>query len=201
MFLERRYPQRLLLGGRDVVAAIDTPDRTFKPGEVADPVPLPERVLERLIRAALVREEGGERIVWRHRGGEVLVHLDRTRLRVLEGFLLVGMTLETVETGVQELTVPFAVGTEERLAGLLVVSERRPRGHPSLVETWGEGVIAAALRAVLEVADVVAALLGSDDRDRPLRAGALVARAGELAVVPQAMHHYERAASAKADRG
>jgi hypothetical protein len=192
--LERRYPSGLLVGGREVVGSKGVPDRTFKAGEVADPVPIEEGNLERLVRAALIRKKGAERILWRNRGGEVLVHLDRTRLRVMDGFLLVALTLETAETGPQELTVPFALGTEKRLSGMLAVSERRPRGHLALVETWGEGVIATAWRAVLEVADVVSALLGSDERGRPLRAGALVAQPGVLAVVPQAMHLYERAA-------
>ena len=200
VLLERRYPPGLLVEGRQVVGSRGKPDRVYKAGEVADPVPIEERLLEGLVRVALIRKKGDERVVWRNRGGEVLVHLDRTRLRVLEGFLLVALTLETVETGLQELTVPFALGTEKRLSGMLAASERHPRGHPSLVETWGEGVIATAWRAVLEVADVVAALLGSDERGRPLRVGALVALPGLLAVVPQAMHVYEQTAGAGADQ-
>lgn len=198
--LRRFYPPELVSAGDEALADTDRRPRTFKPGEVADPVPLPERILERLMRLSLVRAKGDERVVWRNRGAEALVHLGRTRVRVLDGYVLVGVTLETAQTGVQELTVPFAVGNESRLAGMLAVTERHPRGHRSLSETWGEGVIATAWRALLEVADVIAALRGSDGSDQLLRAGALVATRGELAVVPQAKHVYESASTTPTGR-
>jgi hypothetical protein len=189
--LQRAYPRALLQAGEEVLAKVSRPSHTFEPGEVADPVTFPERTFELLLRSALAGARGRERVVWSHRGSEVLVHLDRTRVRVLDGYVLVAIVLETAQTGVQELTVPFAVGTEERLAGMVAVTERRPRGHRALGETWGEGVIATAWRAVLEVASVIAALRGSDGNDHPLRAGAIVAAPGEVAVVPQAKHAYE----------
>jgi hypothetical protein len=198
--LRRLYPAELVRAGDDALTNIDRTSPAFKPGEVVDPVPLHERVLERLMRFALVPAKGHERVVWRNRGAETLVHLDRTRVRVLEGYVLVGVTLETAQTGIQELTVPFAVGNKNRLAGMLAVTERHPRGHRSLSETWGEGVIATAWRALLEVADVIAALRGSDGNSEPLRAGALVAARGELAVVPQAKHPYESASATPAGR-
>lgn len=198
--LRRAYPRALLRAGDEVLANVPHPPHTFEPGEVAEPVTLPERTFERLLRFALAGAEGRERVVWSHRGSEVLVHLDRTRVRVLDGYVLVAIVLETEQTGVQELTVPFAVGTEERLAGMLAVTERHPRGHRALGETWGEGVIATAWRAVLEVAGVIAALRGSDGNDQPLRAGAIVAGRGEVAVVPQAKHTYETVAVPEIER-
>jgi hypothetical protein len=196
--LRGMYPAGLLQAGEKAIAGARPPSK-LGPGGVGEPVTLPQRTLEHLMRLALVRGKGRERVVWRNLGAEVLVHLDRTRLRVLDGYVIVGVTLETEQTGIQELTVPFAVGSQKRLAGLLAATERRPRGHPSLSETWGEGVIATAWRALLEVADVIAALRGSDADGRPLRAGALVAARGQLAVVPQARHLYE-VANGGADR-
>jgi hypothetical protein len=190
----------LLRGAEEVLAKVHYPPHTFEPGEVADPVTLPERTFELLLRSALAGAKGRERVVWSHRGSEVLVHLDRTRVRVLDGYVLVGIVLETAQTGVQELTVPFAVGSEKRVAGMLAVTERHPRGHRALGETWGEGVIATAWRAVLEVAGVIAALRGSDGIDQPLRAGAIVAARGEVAVVPQAKHAYETPAVPESER-
>jgi hypothetical protein len=198
--LHRTYSERLVGVSEEVLASARKLPVVLKSGEAGDPVLLDERTLERLLRAALVSVGGHERVLWRHRGAETLVHLDRTRVRVIDGYVLVGITLENSETGEQELTVPLALGTETRLAGMLAVTERRPRGHRVLAETWGEGVIACAWRAVLEVADVMAALRGSDEHSQPLRAGALVAGRGELAVVPQAKHSYESAATRCRDK-
>ena len=197
-FIDRRraelagsYPSDLVDRAIEL-GRVPTGDDTLQPGEVAEPVPVKEAELTKAFRAALTPKGTPNQVVWHHRGSECALALDKTRVKVIDGFVVVGLTLTTAETGPQELTVPFAVGSEDRLTGLLTVTERRPRGHPSLVRTWSEGVIALAWRTLLEVADVVSAISGTDIDGRPLRAGALVASEGVLRVIPQARHDYER---------
>jgi hypothetical protein len=90
------------------------------------------------------------------------------------------------------MVVPFAVGTDERPAGLVAASETKPRGAEVLVDRWGEAIVATAWRALLEAATAVARARGSDLEGVPLRAGALIARGGRIAIVPQARHAFER---------
>jgi hypothetical protein len=122
------------------------------------------------------------------------VHLDLTRVRTQEGLVLVALTLECDQTGIAEVVVPFAVGTDEQPAGLVAVSETKPRGAEVLVDRWGEAIVATAWRALIEAATVVAKDHGSDLDGAPLRAGALIVGRRGIAVVPQAQHPFERLA-------
>lgn len=161
-------------------------------GSVAPPVEVGDGGLERLVRAAAAPPEQPASVVWREGDAEVIVHLGRTRVRVLDGLVLVALTLESDQTGPAEVVVPFAVGTEERPAGLVAASETKPRGPELLVDRWGEAIVATAWRALVEAATTVASGRGSDLEGAPLRAGALVARRGGVAVLPQARHLFER---------
>jgi hypothetical protein len=162
-------------------------------GTVAPPVEVEDERFERLVRAALAPDEASASVVWHEADAEVVVHLDRTRVRTRDGLVLVALTLECDQTGLAEVVVPFAVGTNERPAGLVAASEAKPRGPEVLVDRWGEAIIATAWRAVVEAATAVARDRGSDLDGAPLRAGGLVARGGRIAVVPQARHSFERA--------
>ena len=108
-----------------------------------------------------------------------------------EGLVLVALTLECDQTGIAEVVVPFAVGTDEQPAGLVAASETKPRGPDVLVDRWGEAIVATAWRALIEAATSVAKERGSDLDGAPLRAGALVAGKTGIAIVPQARHPFE----------
>jgi hypothetical protein len=168
------------------------PGEPLPPGGVAPPVEIAERRFQDRIRSALVPPEEPASVVWREADAEVIVHLARTRVRAGDGLVLVALTLECDQTGVAEVVVPFAVGTDERPAGLVAASEARPRGPAVLVDRWGEAIVATAWRALVDAATSVARERGSDLDGAPLRAGALVARNGGIAVVPQARHSFER---------
>lgn len=159
-------------------------------GAIAEAVTVLSKSLDQLFRAALGAATRG-RVVWRDGDSEVLVHLDRTRAVPLDGFVLVGVTLETDQTGVSEVTVPFAVGSESTTAGMLGVTEAKPRGHPLLVERWGGAIVATAWKALIDVGQSVAAQAGTDKDGAPLVAGALVAKADGLQIVPQARQIFE----------
>jgi hypothetical protein len=168
------------------------PER-LPPGTAARPVEVEDGRFERLVRAAAAPDENPARVVWYEADAEVVVHLDRTRVRAIDGLVLVALTLECDQTGVAEVVVPFAVGTDKRPAGLVAASEAKPRGPQVLVDRWGEAIVATAWRAVVDAATTIARDRGSDLDGAPLRAGALVARGGRIAVVPQARHSFERA--------
>ena len=64
----------------------------------------------------------GPKVIWVDEGDEVLVHLDSTRVRVIERSLLVSVDLETDQTGRSPVVVAFALGNREDQAGLFAVT-------------------------------------------------------------------------------
>lgn len=165
-----------------------------QPGGLAPPVALQREALDDLLREALTPSPDESLVVWRDGDSEVLLHAGRTRVAVREGVVAVALLFECEETGgPAEVVVPFAVGSDERPAGMIAATERRPRGPAVLIDRWGEAIIATAWEALLDIAAVAAANAGDDVDGEPLRAGALLAAPDALTVVPQARHDFERA--------
>jgi hypothetical protein len=125
-------------------------------------------------------------VVWYDHDGEVLVHINATVVSLFSGLVLIALTLETEETGVGQLTVPLTVGTSAQPVGLVVGTEVRPRGPSLLVDRWGEAAIAAAWRALLDVARNLAERGGADSNGQPFIPVALSATPDQFLVLPQA---------------
>lgn len=178
------------LGRIDIIRP-DVIAENLSAGAIADKITVQPQGLDELIRAAM-GAAAQQRVIWRDGDSEVLVHLDQTRTKTLDGLVLVGVTLECDETGVQEITVPFAVGSESMTAGMLGITEAEPRGHPLLVQRWGEAIVATAWKALLDVGQTLAAEAGTDEDGAALVAGALVAKPDGLQVIPQARHIFEK---------
>ena len=147
---------------------------------------LPAKDLTSLVRRAVAGDT--RRTVWTSRGNEATVLLDSTRIATDDGVVLVGLTLDTDQTGPQELTTVLAVGSAKRPAGLLVVAEERPRGHADLAATFADAVVATAWRGVLLVVAAAAASAGKDTHGDPLVPLALTATADGLFVQTIADH-------------
>ncbi len=92
------------------------------------------------------------KVVWVDHGDEVLVHLDSTRVRMLDGSLLVSVDLETDQTGRQPLVLAFALGGHNDPAGLVAVTDELPRGNTMLASRWGAALQAAVWSSVLGLA-------------------------------------------------
>ncbi len=127
-------------------------------------------------------------VVWYDHDGEVLVHINATVVSLFSGLVLIALTLETQETGVGQLTVPLTVGTSAQPVGLVVGTEVRPRGPSLLVDRWGEAAIAAAWRALLDVARNLAERGGADSNGQPFIPVAMSATPDQFLVLPQARH-------------
>jgi hypothetical protein len=143
------------------------PDRTLDPdrgrpeapddGPVREPFGVARTIDDRQLTGLVRDAVGSGRIRWLAGGGEAVVHRDRTRAAVQQGVVLVAMTLQTDQTGEQELTATFAVGSAERDAGLLATTHRVPEGHVELARAFGEAVVATAWQALLAATVAVAA--------------------------------------------
>lgn len=170
------------------------PTGPLPPGEVLDPIEVRNDDLQELIYTALGVTDKRRRnqVIWEQAGSELLVHLGRTRVQVVEGLIVVGMTVESNESGTVEVTIPFAVGRPDRLAGMVVTTEPKPRGPSIIIDRWGESLIAAAWQAVLDVIGTLSARAGVDEEGSPLLPGAIVAEDNRLSVVAQAPQLFER---------
>ena len=163
------------------------PGPPLPPGKLAPPASLDADTLQELVPLAVGAAEE-PRVVWQAAGSEALADLGATRVVTREGLVLVNLVLETEQTGRTDVVVPFAVGTAERPAGMVAMTEPKPRGPAVLVDRWGEAIVAAAWQALLDIADAAARAAGRDVTGRALRAGALLAGEEGLQVVPQAEH-------------
>ena len=85
----------------------------------------------------------GSAVVWADGEHELLIQPGQVRVLLRDGFVLVGITVFTEQTGTVEITVPFAVGTAAEPAGLMIATEPVPRGPALVVERWGDQLIAA----------------------------------------------------------
>lgn len=177
--------------GQSMIIRPDVIAENLRAGAITEKVTVQPAGLDELVRAAM-GVAAQQRVVWRDGDSEVLVHIDKTRTKTLDGLVLVGITLECDETGVQEITVPFAIGSGSVTAGMLAVTEEEPRGHPLLVQRWGEAIVATAWKALLDVGQTLAAEAGTDEDGVALVAGALVAKPDGLQVIPQARHVFEK---------
>lgn len=162
------------------------------PGGVAAPVTLQASAVTALTVAALGAryaapgQPSPAQVIWQDGDSEVLVHLDKTETVTFPGLVLVALTLEADETGPGQLVVAFAVGSPDSPAGLLAVTEARPRGPAALADRWGEAATAAAWLALLDVAHGMALQSGTDAAGARLIPGAITCDGTALTVTPQA---------------
>lgn len=170
------------------------PSGPLPAGEVVEPIDVVNDDLQELIYTALGVTDKRRRnqVIWEQAGSELLVHLGKTRVQVLNGTIIVGLTVESNESGLVEVAIPFAVGRPNRLAGMVVTTEPKPRGPTIIIDRWGEALIAAAWQAVLDVIGTLSSLAGVDDEGSPLLPGAIVAEDNRLRVVAQASQLFER---------
>lgn len=161
-------------------------------GEIADDLTLSRGSVEALLRAALAVSDDTPSVVWVRGDSELAVHAARTRVALGPGTLVVGVPVECDQTGPAEVAVPFALGSRNLKAGLLMAAPRRPDGPPLLVEQWGAVLIAAVYRALLDVVSAAAATAGVDTDGTALLPGAVSSDGERLTVVPQARHAIDR---------
>jgi len=164
------------------------------PGKTAPPVVIHQAAAGRLIATAFAAAArgpgapapGSGPVVWADGEHELLVHPERARALFADGFVLIGVTVFTEQTGAVEISVPFAVGRRDAPTGLMAATEPVPRGPALITERWGEQLIAAAWQALIRVAGDAATGAGTDLSGQPLIPVALIAGDAGLTVLPQA---------------
>jgi hypothetical protein len=178
----------------ECIPAPVTDGKPVPPGALAPPVSVTADQLLPLLTASLgslyVAPDVSPppQVIWYDHDSEALVHLDRTVVRLDDGLVLVALTLQTDQTGAGQLTVPLSVGSAQLPAGLVTVTESRPRGPAALADRWGGAAVAAAWRALLDTAHSLALQAGVDTSGARLVPGAVSCDGKTLSVLPQARH-------------
>jgi hypothetical protein len=187
--------EEIVVGPTPVPIPIPTPapaPAPIAPGATGPPISVAAGVVQRLTMLALgaAYTAPGQpppiQVVWQDSSGEVLLHIDQTKVVLFPGLVLIALTLESDETGAGELVVPFAVGTPTSAAGMVASTESQPRGPQLLVDRWGQSTIAAAWQALLDVCHRIALQGGLDAQGARLIPGAITCDGTNLTVTPQA---------------
>lgn len=168
-------------------------DRRVLPGQTTKgglevPVADARRLLVDVVRlVADVPRQGRATIVWQQGASELAVDLARTTLRCDPGIVTVVVTVscDQVEERVA-LEVPFAVGTRDAPAGLVMSTFSSLDGPLVITDLWSEAITAFAWECLLELARRITARLGSDTAHRALVPGGIGADRGVLLIQPMA---------------
>ena len=174
-------------------------DRVLKPSEVAPPVELTADEGQNLFAAAFARAAAGGAVptagtvLWVDGTSELLVIVGKVRVVTRDGFAVVGIPVQCDQTGGVEMVVSFALGSKDLPTGLVMTTERTPRGPAVIAALWGDRLIAAAWAALTELATSVAKAAGTDADGEHLLPAMLSATDGGFVVVPQARHPFDRA--------
>ena len=195
-FLDR--VEREVAAGAATAAGDTRPVKPIPPGRPAPPIAISADAVQSLAAAALASayapagQAPPAQVIWEDGGDEVLV-----RSRPDEGRGVSGARARRTDPGDRragpgQILVPFAVGSPANPAGMLAMTEERPRGPAPLVDRWGEAAIAAAWRALLDLAHGIALQSGFDVDGSRLIPGAIAIDGQTLTVTPQARHPDDR---------
>lgn len=177
------------------------PDKPLEPGAVGPEIPLSHDELQKLASVAVVTAAGlptgtdAGQVVWSQGGNELLVILAKVAVHVDHGIALVDIPVSCDQEADGHITVAFAVGDDHRPAGMLAVTEDRPRGPRVVVDVWGESLTAFAWQVLLTVSTAVAGSAGEDVDGAPLIPVGLAATGEGLRILTMARHAFDRAVS------
>jgi hypothetical protein len=167
-------------------------------GTVGPEVDLNPDELQRLVSVAAASAAGipagtrSDTVVWTLGGSELLVIVAKVQVRLDRGIVVVIIPVSCDQTPGAEIEVGFAVGDDSRPAGMLAVTEERPRGPAAVVEIWGEALTGFAWQIMLSVTTGLAGATGEDVDRAPLVPVAVTASPNGLRVQTMARHTFDR---------
>jgi len=111
---------------------------------------LTTRTLGQALRGALTgaARAGEPDVIWEDRGAQILLHVGKLQVRLLDNVLVVAVDTETAEFGATALIVRFVFGSARDPAARVASSDETVHGHPLVAARWGalfRGVIWSAV--------------------------------------------------------
>lgn len=175
------------------------PNKPLEPGAVGPEIPLSHDEVQKLASVAAVTAAGlpigtdAGQVVWSQGGNELLVMLAKVAVHVDHGIALIDIPASCDQQAEGHITVAFALGEDRRPAGMMAVTEDRPRGPRAVVDVWGESLTAFAWQVLLTVSTAVAGSAGDDVDGAPLIPVGLTATGDGLRILTMARHGFDRA--------
>jgi len=110
------------------------------------------------------------RVVWRSASQALFIYADRVQARLLRGWLVVGLELETDQTGRQTLELVFFLGAAQDGDGnaAAVRINAATREAAMLAEVWGDDLQRVIWDAVLDAIQVALQRARRDHPNEPL---------------------------------
>jgi hypothetical protein len=170
------------------------PPKALAEGRVLDRLHLDPGSASRLMRTAALRAAGvywkssRDTVVWAEGGRELAVVVGKIEVETGHGLVVVHLPVRCDQVGDDVVSVSFAVGSEDRPAGLYAAAERRPRGPAVVVDAWGESLVAFAWQCLLGLLTGMTGAVGKDDRGNLLVPVELAANSDGLFITPMARH-------------
>lgn len=167
-------------------------------GTVGPEVDLNPDELQKLVTVAAASAAGvpagsrSDTVVWSLGGSELLVIVAKVQVRIDRGIVVVVIPVSCDQIPGTAIEVGFAVGDDSRPAGMLAVTEDRPRGPCGVVDIWGDALTGFAWQVMLSVTTSLANATGEDLDRAPLVPVAITASPNGLRVLTMARHAFDR---------
>ncbi|MEJ2631493.1 MAG: hypothetical protein P8011_01170 [Acidihalobacter sp.] len=160
-------------------------------GDKGVDLPVASSALTRLLRlAAVARSDAQNSVVWDDGVNQIIVHVDRIKAAVTKGQIRIDIPV-VADRLKAVMQVPFAVGSEDRLAGLVAATVLRPAGNAVVAHVWGDALIALAYGALMDAVVSMAGASGRDVENERLVPRALIAQRGQLTIESQARFRFK----------
>lgn len=162
------------------------PTNPIATGKKGAALPVTTSALTQLLRlATMQRLDNQASVIWDDGVNQLVVHGGRIKAVLTDGRVRVEIPVEA--DGLRTtMRVPFSVGSEKRVSGLVMATADRPVGNALVAQIWGDALIALAHGALLRASESLAGASGRDVQNKRLIPRALVAKRGSFTVESQA---------------
>jgi hypothetical protein len=154
-------------------------------------VPVDAAAVQRLVATA-ARRDGADTVLWTSGDSEILVEVGGVKTELNDGLLLVTIPVRCEQAPSAHVQVAFAVGSDERPAGMVAATEERPRGPAVVIDIWGDALVAFAWQLVLAVTTALARESGKDIDGAGLVPAGVTVSADGLRILTMARHEFDR---------
>lgn len=176
------------------IRPVGRPDR-LDAGELTDqPLVIPQPEAQTALRGVVrlvadLPKDTTPVVVWQHRGSELEVDTEATTIACKVGIVTIGVTVRCDQLPEPTtIEVPFGVGAQDRLTGLVMSSLTRLRGPSVVVDRWSDALTAFAWESLIETTRRLCELLGTDAAGRHLLPAAVGSGSKVLIIQPMSPH-------------
>ncbi|MDH4278170.1 MAG: hypothetical protein OEW83_08825 [Acidimicrobiia bacterium] len=178
---------RRTIGTLPVSAKLKPGERT--PKQLTVPVKSIQPLIRSVGRVVSDLPDDEPNMVWTDGFNELVVRTDSLRLNATTGLIRLSVSVDCDQLAKPlTVTVPFAVGTKDKVTGMVMTTFDVVEGPAAVVDLWADAITAFCWECVLELVRGITAKLGNDGSGRALIPGSLAAAPNTLIIHPMARH-------------